>query len=329
MVANLSLVFDDACEVRCDLLKNVPISAIDQYTMEKEGSEDIRREYRDKIRYFKEVNKQELARLNNFRGSIVIVYHDENHSNRHYRLRVLYKKQKNKKNPSYVLKEMIKLLKKQEDPYLTIDMIEFHRFMFGSEFAYYELERAKRKFATSSKIKPANDFLIDRIVKDTCQRMLQQDKERGYFYLRKLDSYLERKKGLTVTPLVLTEKDMDSVSSVRPSSVIPNVSHSFVSMSDVALTFSEEHSMHEGGLLPPDEEEEIILKKERIPRKQQEKTTTSDFYQEELLNQIIQEYLLRGERVSMSEIDLEYRTRLEEMEASLEDKPKQYRLGAK
>lgn len=329
MVANLSLVFDDACEIRCDLLKNVPISEIDQYTMEKEGSEDIRKEYRDKIRYFKEVNKQELARLNNFRGNIVIVYHDENHSNRHYRLRVLYKKQKNKKNPSYVLKEMIKLLKKQEDPYLTIDMIEFHRFMFGSEFAYYELERAKRKFATSSKIKPINDFLIDRIIKDTCQRMLQQDKECGYFYLRKLDSYLERKKGLTVTPLVLTEKDMDSVSSVRPSSVIPNVSHSFVSMSDVALTFSEEHSMHEGGLLPPDEEEEIILKKERIPRKQQEKTTTSDFYQEELLNQIIQEYLLRGERVSMSEIDLEYRTRLEEMEASLEDKPKQYRLGAK
>ncbi len=193
MRANLSLVLDEKGEIRYDLFENFPLEEIDRYTVTKKNSQEIREDFQEELRSYQNLQKsyRALSKRKN-KGRIVITYLDENQ--RIHTLKVLYQDQKEKLNVEQTLKEIIKTLKEEENPNLTIQLIMENKFLY-SEFARKKIKRAQEqgKYGVR-KSRNANISLTNTIVKNSLQSILHQNPERAYFYIRKLDRYLEIRK---------------------------------------------------------------------------------------------------------------------------------------
>lgn len=199
MKADLSLVFDERGKVRLNLIEQASIHEIDKYTTTKEDSDEIRKDYEEDIEAYKLEYKDLLEKIPDKRGRIVIIYKTENGSER--LLRVLYKKQANKLDMDFVLKKISNVLKNNFVD-LTINTIEEHPYIFDSSFAKDRLRKTKRKNPIS---KEEQKVLVDRVIGDTIINTKKVSFDKSYFYVRKIDSYLERKRGYLTTPIMTSK----------------------------------------------------------------------------------------------------------------------------
>lgn len=195
MQANLSLVLDEFGKVRYDLMKDVSLREIDKYTTTKVDHHEIREDYKEQIASFLESQKEftsTFKREENKKGSIVILYHDDDPEEFH-KLRVLYRKHAKKLNEKATMRRIVTFLKEENDLDFTIQTILERSFIFGSDFALKEISIARKKAKTSeSSKKDANIRLVNRIIKNKFIDVLEKNPEKAYFYIRKVDSYIEK-----------------------------------------------------------------------------------------------------------------------------------------
>lgn len=201
MKANLSLVLDKDGYVRLDLLKELELSEIDKYTTTYSTSKEIKEEYQDDIDCFLEEQLdfiQKLKREQDKRGRIVIVYEDEKH--KLHQLRVLYKENIKKIDVEKMINNIKKTLETEESFYKTLDVINhFSSFIFGSEFDRKEIGRLKKRLSSGNvSEKLCNKNLIKNIIYNHLVLTLSRNKEKAYFHVRLIDSYME-KNGLFTT----------------------------------------------------------------------------------------------------------------------------------
>ena len=196
MKANLSLVLDKEGYVRLDLKKDIEISEIDKYTSLYDSSKEIREGYSDEIECFldeQEAFTKTFKREQDKRGRIVIVYEDEKH--KLHSLRVLYKDNLDKLDLEEMVENIRKTLEKEESFNTTLDVINhFSGFIFGSEFDRKEIRRLKTRltsFNVSEKL--CNKNLVKNIIYNHLVLTLSRNREKAYFHVRLIDSYMEKK----------------------------------------------------------------------------------------------------------------------------------------
>jgi len=200
MRGNLSIIYGEHDDLYLDLIKGMFISEIDEYTSNLINSEDIRRMYEDKIQEFNLEHKDKLKELNDKRGRVVITYQDEVNSPRIYKLRVLYQKNSNKLDLDYVFKQILKLLKEEKNPKLSAELIKKNMFLFETDFAKHRIKDAEEKVKSAREKSYLNTILVEQVLKKTIDDLVVKDYEKAYFGVRKMDSFLERKKEYVTTP---------------------------------------------------------------------------------------------------------------------------------
>jgi len=273
MKANLSIVLDDKGMVRYDLISNASLEEIDAYTTTKVDHNEIRADFQEVISEFLKEQEdfvQTFKRDANKKGRIVITYQDVNDPSRYHKVRVLYQEQVKKLNPKYTLDKIVQALKNENDLNLTIRLIYERSFIFGSGFANNEVRNAKRnQMKGAEAARKANSSLIHYVVKNTLLHALQEKPEKGYFYIRKVDGYLEQKEKLITTPPSKKPKKKSSkeVCNLQIGDITP-------------LSTSLNHSS--------------ISKEPKVSN------------HNPVVRRIMQEHIDRGEKVSLSDIALEY-----------------------
>lgn len=220
MKVNLSLVLDEKGEIRLDLIKNQDLEIVDQYTVTKENHNDIREEYKEQINNFLELNKNYVASFKrdaNKKGNIVITFTDE--VNRLRKLRVLYKKNSNKLEIDKLINKIYNTLKKLDDIDKTIEIINnYSNLMFNSDFEVKTIISNKRKLkdvitienpeVKNKKIKVINNTLL-LLIKNRFVYLntgTDKQKELCYYYLRLIDSYIEKHYKVSTTRDVVKTK---------------------------------------------------------------------------------------------------------------------------
>lgn len=221
MKVNLSLVLDEKGEIRLDLIKNQDLEVVDQYTTTKENHNDIREDYKKEIESFLELNKNYISnfkRESNKKGSIVITFSDE--TNRLRKLRVLYKKNNNKLDTGKLINKVYNALKKLNDIDKTIEIINnYSNLMFNSDFEIKTILGNKRNLKNArtienpevrnQKIKIINNNLLLLLKNRFVYLNTGTDKQKSmlYYYLRLIDSYIEKHfKIFTTREVVKTKK---------------------------------------------------------------------------------------------------------------------------
>ena len=197
MKANLSLVLDKDGYVRLDLLKDIELSEIDKYTCSLDSSKEIKEENSNEIECFLDENLayvQTFKRDQDKKGRIVIIYEDEKH--KLHNLRVLYKDNIKKLNSEEMIGNIRSTLEKEESFNKTLDVINhFSGFIFGSEFDRKEIRRLKTKLSLGNvSEKLCNKTLVKNIVYNHLVLTLSRNKEKAYFHIRLIDSYMEKNK---------------------------------------------------------------------------------------------------------------------------------------
>lgn len=203
MQANLSIVLDENKVKRIDLLKDVSLFEIDQYTMTKSSSLEIRYEYQTLIEAFLDQHREYISNFKreaNKKGSLVIVYEDEN--KRLHRMRVLYKENLNKLDVTLLLKEISSAIRSKKDPNFTIQLIKNFDFFLGSDFLKKTIEKIQRFPSQDERIQKNQNQRLLNLIRNKLSYTLERNFEKGYFYLRLIDAYLERN-GLQTTKKVI------------------------------------------------------------------------------------------------------------------------------
>lgn len=220
MKVNLSLVLDEKGEIRLDLINNQELNIVDEYTSSKENHNEIREDYKEQISNFLELNKNYVASLKldaNKKGSIVITFTDE--ANRLRKLRVLYKKSSNKLDTDKLINKIYNTLKKIDDIDKTIEIINnYSNLMFNSDFELKTVISNKRNLKNirtidnvevrNKKIKIINNNLL-LLLKNRFVNLntgTDKQKELCYYYLRLIDSYIEKHYKVSTTRDVLKTK---------------------------------------------------------------------------------------------------------------------------
>lgn len=303
MRGNLSIIFGDNNDLYFHLKENVVISEIDKYTSGLIDSEDIRRDYQVKIQEFIKLHKDELKALGDRRGRIVITYQDLKNSDRVYRLRVLYQKNKNKMNMDYVLGKVIELLQKEKDPKLTADVIRGNLFLFETDFAKHRIKDAEDKILSAREKTYLNNILVNQIMKRTLDDLKVRSYDEAYFAVRKVDSFLERKKGYLTTPVLPTPK-REIIS--KTSQVQEKDSNPSIRMKDLLL----ENQMYDREDI---ESQRVVFRSndDVKPKKVQSGMLTS----EEFMMKKLEEE--NGKRMSLSDIDLEYQEYVQDFKGNI------------
>lgn len=194
MKANLSLVLDKEGYVRLDLKKDLELSEIDKYTTLYTNSNEIRKYHMDEINSFLEEHESYIRtfKRKNDNGRIVIIYEDEKH--RLHSLRVLYKESLQKLDVKEMIENIRRTLSEKESFNTTLDVINhFSGFIFGSEFDRKEIGRLKIRLSTfdvSEKL--YNKRLVKNIIYNHLILTLNRNREKAYFYVRLIDSYMEK-----------------------------------------------------------------------------------------------------------------------------------------
>ena len=220
MKVNLSLVLDEKGEIRLDLIKNQDLEIVVQYTIIKESHNDIREDYKKEIEYFLELNKNYVSgfkRESNKKGSIVITFSDE--TNKLRKLRVLYKKNSNKLDTDKLINKIYNTLKKLNDVDKTIEIINnYSHLMFNSDFEIKTILGNKRNLKNArtientevrnQKIKIINNNLLLLLKNRFIYLNTGTDKQKSmsYYYLRLIDSYIEKHYKVSTTREVVKTK---------------------------------------------------------------------------------------------------------------------------
>ncbi len=198
MIANLSIVLDRNKKVRLDVLENLELSKIDEYTTNFTSSSEIRRIFQEELGQFLIENQELIKRFkenSSKQGTLVIVYSDE--QKRLHRMRVLYQENQAKTNPELVLKKICSVLRNQEEPTFTIELMRYFSFFLCTPFHLREIEKVERSMNHSSKAKKQQNQKLLNLIRNHILYTLEKNFEKGYFYIRLLDAYLERKGFLT------------------------------------------------------------------------------------------------------------------------------------
>ena len=288
MRGNLSIIFGEDNNLYLHLKEQVLISEIDRYTSKLINSDDIRRDFASKINEFVLLHKDELERLGDKRGRVVICYQDLKNSDRIYRLRVLYQKNRNKLNMDYVLGRIIDLLKKEKNPILSSDVIKGNLFLFETDFAKHKIKDAEEKILSVREKTRLNNILVDYVIESTLSNLKIKDYEKAYFAVRKLDSFLERKKGYVTTAVLPTtvKVNIDSKKSIDTSTRLKDrlLEQEYFDREDI------EYYQVSTNFEPEKKENkpEVMLTRDEFTKKR------------------IEEANLIGERLSFSDIDTEY-----------------------
>lgn len=206
MQASLSIVLDENKVIRLDLLKDVSLTSIDDYTTKKSSSTDIRKEYKNEIDNFlitQDPYTRNFKRQSNKKGSLVIVYEDEGHAL--HRMRVLYQENRNKLNPDLLLKGICSVIRNEKNPDFTIQMMKYFDFFLGSPFLRKAIEKVQMFPSTEENIRKKQNQRLLNLIRNQLLYILQKDFEKGYFYLRLMDAYIE-KKGFQTTKRILDTK---------------------------------------------------------------------------------------------------------------------------
>lgn len=206
MIANLSIVLDKDKKVRLDLIQGVELSQIDSYTTQFPTSSDIREIFQEEISQFLEAHQdmiQDFKKNSNRQGSLVIVYSDENF--RIHRMRVLYQENKKKTDVQHVLKNVCNTLREQQDPFFTIDVMKNFSFFLGSPFDLREIEKIGRSRDGSVRTRKNQNQRLINLIRNHILYAIQQGFEKGYFYLRLIDAYMERKGFVTTKRCLYTK----------------------------------------------------------------------------------------------------------------------------
>lgn len=206
MKVNLSLVLDENGEIKLDLIKNQDLEIIDKYTITKENHNDIREDYKKEIDDFLELNKNYISTFkkeNNKKGSIVITFKDE--VNKHRKLRVLYQKNSKKLEVDKLITKIYNSLKKIDDIDKTLEIINnYFNLIFNSDYEIKTILSNKRNLKNiktidnievrNKKIKTINNNLLLLIKNKFIYLNNGNDKQKSmcYYYLRLIDSYLEK-----------------------------------------------------------------------------------------------------------------------------------------
>lgn len=233
MKANLSLVLDERLEVRLDLMKDVELIEIDKYTTTKKDSKEIREEYKEQIDSFLEMNKKytdTFKKESNKKGSIVIVFKDEVNTSR--RLRVLYKHQINKLDMKKVINGVCSAIKKFDNLYITHRIMDNFKYsIFRSNFERKVIDNVRdtvtNPFAKDDKKALTNKKTI-KLMKDKFLGLCQSNNENQvnacYYYLRILDSYVEKEYKVNTTSTTIKSKigkvEVSSLNDINDKQVI-------------------------------------------------------------------------------------------------------------
>ncbi len=268
MRGNLSIIFGRYISFRCDLMKDVDLQDIDFYTTSVLNSDEVRRDFQEDIDYFRQEHQEELSKLSSSKGQVVIVYPDEKNPKSFHRLRVLYKKDEQKRDASFVFKQDMRLLSKK-NPEVTLDVLSHLSDLFDSEFFRDTLRNAKYQMQTDRERILFNQKLVHRIIGDTCRNREENDFSNFYYTIRRLDSYLERQLGFQTTP-----------------PIVPS------SKEKIQNLVVQEKALEEG---------EKQLQKSSDTKQAQFLTP------EEFLARKAEEAMRKGETYSLPDLDLEYR----------------------
>lgn len=195
MKANLSLVLDKDGYTKLDLIKDKEISEIDKYTTSYDSSTEIRTDHKEEIDNFLTSNNdfiKTFKREQDKKGRIVITYSDE-HNNLH-KLRVLYKDNVKKIDTLKMITNIRKTLEEESTFQKTEAIINhFSGFIFGSEFDRKEIKRLQKRLATgAASEKFCNKVLVKNIIHNHLILTFNRNQEKAYFYVRLIDSYLEK-----------------------------------------------------------------------------------------------------------------------------------------
>lgn len=198
MRANLSLVLDRDGMVKLDLLKDKTLSEIDKYTTLFLSSKELREKYSDTINAYLESMSEYTSNFKSEqakRGRIVITYTDE--KNNSHCLRVFYNENKDKINLDEMLRKIRKDLDKEGSFNKSLALVNhFSNFIFGSEFDRREIRRLKLKYSSDPKKYESvcNKSLIKKIIYDHLELYSVRNYEKGYFFVRLIDSYIDKNK---------------------------------------------------------------------------------------------------------------------------------------
>lgn len=217
MKANLSLVLDEKCQIRLDLLSNIELSEIDKYTISKNNHDEIRKDFSQKIDTYLEFNNDYIntfKKESNKKGSIVITFIDENKNMR--KLRVLYNRKINKLDTSKLIKNIVNCLKTLDDVEKTIEVLnKYKNVIFNSDFELKNIYSYKRRIKDikaidkkdirDKKLKVVNNNLL-LLIKNKFIYLnsgSNYQKELCYYYLRLIDSYIEKNYKTSTTKDIL------------------------------------------------------------------------------------------------------------------------------
>lgn len=206
MKANLSIVLDKDKLIRLDILKDIDLSEIDKYTTEFLSSREIREKHKEEIEEFLEQHKtftDTFKRESNKKGSLVIVYEDENQEL--HRMRVLYREDQKKLDTNHLVTELFKTIRQTENPDFSIALINDFDFFLGSEFNRREIYKINLRKSSDPKARKRHNQRLVNLIRNKIQGDLDTNYEKGYFYLRLIDAYVE-KKGYPTTKRVINTK---------------------------------------------------------------------------------------------------------------------------
>lgn len=203
MNANLSIVLDKDKKIRLDLLQDVPLSQIDAYTLQYTSSNEIREKFKDQIDEFLEQHKDFRATFKkegNKKGSLVIVYKDEKQDL--HRMRVLYQENQKKMDTDYVMKQVFRVIRETKNPQFTVGLMYYFEFFLLSDYDKREVYKIQMRRSQNPEIMQKQNQRLLNLIRNHIRYAFMKDNERGYFYLRLLDAYLE-KKGFTTTKRII------------------------------------------------------------------------------------------------------------------------------
>jgi len=215
MKANLSIVLDQEKRVRLDLLKDVELTEIDQYTVTKRDSAEIREEFQTEIEQFLNAHQSytnTFQKEANKKGSLVIIYEDDRGSLQ--RMRVLYKMNQLKLDTNILLKGICDQIRNQKNPRFAIELIRHFHFFLGSPYAYQMINKIEMLSSEDERIlKNQNQRLLN-MIRNKLLDTSAKNFPKAYFYFRLIDAYLE-KNGLMTTKKVVS-------TSIGKVSFVPN-----------------------------------------------------------------------------------------------------------
>lgn len=210
MKATLTLFYSR--NVYLDLLKDIELEDIDKITTEYIGPQDLREkdDFRSEIKRFQVYYANYLKKINNPRdkdGKFVITYYNQNGV--FSRLRVLYKEDVKKLNPSVVVRGITDCLRKAKDNRLLLMLFQTFDFILESEFnfRYHHLAMLKSDLSYSAFPNKNTISKYNKLVKIVYDELMKgYDKSTcttssiSYYHIRLIDEFLEIDNGFSTTP---------------------------------------------------------------------------------------------------------------------------------